>query len=335
MEAVTALTTMDTPPTAEEVKDILVRRGEKKIVGSSLLGAIWSNGSDKEGEDLFELYLLEKLRTCSNSELTRKVEASLVYEDREYLVRAEVFFSKHGDRLRRDIDSAFGPYFEEQIRRMANSFGHEERGQDIIRKARGLEDSIRKELTRKALDVLCRKGSLHDIDRIRTNLRTGYTGTSIEDVTFMAKFGQFDDVGLLANVEPPYFGTALSSPASLGKFQHEVGRALLRMARHVPVAKLYSVTMPEAMLKRTIALCPASRFSQISDDALTELLKHDSADVRKAASILAVRTFPKTRTKKILKAYMSSNRFRYYNVFHWLDLGVSMSRKDARMVAQL
>ena len=93
--------------------------------------------------------------------------------------------------------------------------------------------------------------------------------------------------------------------------------------------------MRPVILKKTIELCAESRFSKISNDTLLKLLNHESPDVRKAASIKAVQTFSVKRIKSILREYVSGDKYRYYNVIHWLDLGASMSRDDARKVARV
>ena len=81
-----------------------------------------------------------------------------------------------------------------------------------------------------------------------------------------------------------------------------------------------------------IELCPQSRFAKISNDALFDLLDHDSSDVRKAAAMKAVLVFSVTRIRSVLHEYLDKHR--YYNVIHWLDLGASMSRDEARKVIQ-
>ena len=92
--------------------------------------------------------------------------------------------------------------------------------------------------------------------------------------------------------------------------------------------------MPAAILKKTIELCAESRFAKISQDALLALFNHESEGVRKAAAVLAVRAFPAKLIKAILREYVRSDKYRYYNVIHWLDLGASMSRDDTRKVAR-
>ena len=332
-EAVLALQSTNRPLTPEEIKKILTRPSQRRTGG--LLGAFSYQGSDKEGEKLYDTYEMNSLRACTNAELTRKVDASHVYDDKQYFVRAETYFSRHGDLLRSDIDDTFASYFDERIARMEKSFGHTQGGMDVVQKTKELGDFIRKGLTRKGLDVLCRKGSRSDVCRVRTNLQTGFSGTSMEDVKFIAKCGCIDDVDILVNIESPNYGGGLSAILPYGEFQDEVAKALLKITRPVSIEDLFSYTMPEAILKRTVSLCPEARFSRISNDAINVLLHNDSADVRRAASIMVVRTLSKARIRKILQEYISGDTIWYYNVVHWLDLGVSMSRRDARRVARL
>ena len=47
-------------------------------------------------------------------------------------------------------------------------------------------------------------------------------------------------------------------------------------------------------------------------------------NVRKASSLKAVKTLTKKRLRVLLDEYVFKDSFRYYNVIHWLDFGVSM-----------
>jgi len=106
------------------------------------------------------------------------------------------------------------------------------------------------------------------------------------------------------------------------------------LARNILSQIVFSLEMPAAILKKTIELCAESRFAKISQRVLLALFNHESDGVRKAAAVLAVRALPAKRIKSILREYVSSDKYRYYNVIHWLDLGASMSRDDARKVAR-
>ena len=325
-EAIATLLKLGRPFTQEEVKKILVP--PQKYPSYGLLGGM----SDKRGEELFARYQLEELKKYPEAELTRRVEAAHMFDDAPYFARVERYFSKHAEELRRDIGDTFSAYFEERIRREETAFGDTSSYMDLIAKTRSLEDSHRKNLTRKGLDILCRKGKREDLERIRFNLQNGYAGTSKADAEYLAKNGEWTDISLLINAEVPNFSWSIFEDD--GGFQDEVAKAVLRMSRGYSVSKLFLFEISPNILKKVIDLCPESRFSKMSHDTLFALLDNELADVRKAASIKVVRTFAKKQIKSILHEYAGGDKYRYYNVIHWLDLGASMPRDEARKVAR-
>ncbi|MDQ6987970.1 MAG: hypothetical protein Q9M25_09225, partial [Mariprofundaceae bacterium] len=63
------------------------------------------------------------------------------------------------------------------------------------------------------------------------------------------------------------------------------------------------------------------------------LFNHKSERVRKVTALLAIRSLTVKRIRDTLREYVLGDNYRYYNVIHWLDLGASMRRDDAKKVA--
>lgn len=331
-EAVAALLKLGKPLVEEEIKKILVP--PQKQPRSALLGLGSAAGSDKAGEEIFQQYQLDVLKSLSEAELEKRVGASLMYDNAAYFALVERYFRNHADELRRDVDDRFSAYFEERIRRIEAAFGESSATHDLVKKTRDLEGYLRKELTRRALNVLCAAQKPEDLQRIRANLLDGYAGAAKLDAVYLGRHGEWSDIPMLANAEGPRLGTTLLTMSSDEEFQVEVARAITSIGKKHSVSDLLSLEMPAAILKKTIELCAESRFAKISRDALLALFNHESEGVRKAAAVLAVRALTAKRIRSILREYVGSDRYRYYNVIHWLDLGASMSRDDARKVAR-
>ena len=323
-EAITALSKLGRTFTEEEARKILVQPQQQPGLGS-----------DRKGEELFARYQMERLKKLPEEELTRKVESGRMYDDGAYFARVESYRAEHVEELRRDIDDAFKAYFEERIRRMETFLGDSPAGKDLAKKFkdqdRNLEDFHRKRLTRQGLDILCRAGEREDLQRIRGNLQSGYAGASKTDAEYLGKYGEWTDISLLLNIEATMLSGTLTDYED---FQGEVARAVLSISRGHPISELFSLEMPAFILKKTIDICSELRFSNISRDTLFGLLNHKSPDVRKAASIKAVLALSLERVKSILHEYVSGGSYRYYNVIHWLDLGVSMPHDEALKVAR-
>ena len=331
-EAIVVLSNMGRSFSQEEIKNILI-----KTQGRASLSGLFG---EKE-RTLLAQRQLKELKRLSESELTSKIDVSYMYDDDAYFARAEKYYMKYGKELRSNIDDTFNTYYEERIRRTETTFGALDgisEIENLINRYRKLEDFDRKELTRRGdfdrkeltrrgLDILCRANKHEDLVRIRKNLQEGYTETSTEDVKYLGRNGDWEDISLLAN-------SNLSTSADYSGLQDQIAKAILNIARRRSVSDLVSIEMPANILKRMIELCSSSKFSKIADAALFVLFNHESVDVRKAASIKAVQVFSAKRIRSILREYISNDKYRYYNVIHWLDLGASMPRAEARKVAR-
>ncbi|HBP88371.1 MAG TPA: hypothetical protein DD706_11820 [Nitrospiraceae bacterium] len=331
-EAIAVLIKLGKPLADEEIKKILIP--PQKQVVSGLLGLGSVAGSDKVGEELFQQFQLDSLKRLSEEELEKRVGVDLIYDDAAYFALVERYFRKHADELRRDVDDRFSAYFEERIRRIKVAFGDNAASQNLVKKTRDLKGYLCKKLTRHGLNVLCAAKKPEDLQRIRANLRDGYAGASKLDAEYLGRHGEWTDIPILANAEGPSLGGTLLTISGDEEFQVEFAMAITSIGKKQSVSDLLSLEMPAALLKKTIELCSKSRFARISRDALLALFNHKSDGVRKAAAVLAVRALPAKRIKTILREYVASDNYRYYNVIHWLDLGASMSRDDAKKVAR-
>jgi len=316
----------------EEIKNILVP--PQKQTGSWGIGLVGSAGTDAVGEKLFKQYQLDSLKKLPEENLEERVRKHIMFDDAAYFALMERYFSNHAGELRQDVDDRFNTFFNKRIGQMEAAYGDSSLRQDLVKKLRDLEGFLRKCLTRQGLNVLCTAQKPEDLDRIRANLRDGYAGTSKLDAEYLGRHGEWTDIPILVNADNPLLDIPIPTISGLQEFQVEVAKAITSIGKRHPISDLLSIEMPAAVLKMVIGLCSESRFAQISRDALLALFNHKSDQVRKAAAVLSVRAFPAKRIKSILREYVSSDNYRYYNVIHWLDLGASMRRYDAKKIAR-
>lgn len=332
-EAVNALIQLGNQYSKDEIKKILV--SSQAQPRSGLFGLAIPESSDAVGRKLFEQYELVSMKNLSRKELKKIVETNSVFDDAPYFALTEMYFKDHADELRCNVKDRFCTYFEERIKRMEAEFGDSDSTKDLIKKTRDLEQYLRQDLTRKGLDILCAFHKPEDLPLIRSNLRDGYTEASILDAEYLRRHGEWADIPLLANaIFPTSSATNLLIVKDRGKFQLEVARAIVSIGKNYPISDLLALEMPVGILRRTIELCSESRFAKISQNTLFALFDHDSEEVRKAAALLAVRAFTARRIKSVLRDYVLGDKHRYYNVIHWLDLGASLSRGEAKTVAK-
>ena len=201
-EAMTALLRLGESLGDEDVKAILVKP-QKGFSQGGLLGVLAGMNRDIKGEELFSLYQLEKLKESSEEELTQKTEGTFVYDDLAYFARAEKYFSKYAVDLRRNIDDGFIGYINEQMERMESVSGNSSAIKGAITGSKNADESHRKRLIRRGLDILCRWSKREDLERIRKNLEEDFAGASKADAEYLEKHGQWTDITLLSNVTAP------------------------------------------------------------------------------------------------------------------------------------
>jgi hypothetical protein len=184
-------------------------------------------------------------------------------------------------------------------------------------------------MVRKGTDVLCEKKELEDLDRVRQVTLSGFVRFSPLDAEYFKRHGEWQDIGLLINVLNRSDG---SSSLLAGLFDddkvHIIAEAIHSIGR-ARFPELCSFGIPDRLLARVIDLATSKEISELSDSEFIGLFAMASNDVRKAILPKAVTALSKTRLKKLLIAYTNDDSTRYYNVFYWLDLGISLGRKQA------
>jgi hypothetical protein len=186
---------------------------------------------------------------------------------------------------------------------------------------RSAEQVVRKELMRSAVDIICRKAQATDVERIRRNIKSDFVAGSVADLDYMSRFGGWDDIEALAALESDAGRGGALAIFGDPEFHAAKARAIYKLGRS-DINKLMGMNIPGHIKTQVLLLCSEAVFSSMEDRVLLELLNDDSTMLRKRVALMAVRIFPVRRLKHLLKTYVSTAEYRYYNVIHWLDLGV-------------
>ena len=209
---------------------------------------------------------------------------------------------------------------------LAGKFRHGAQA-DLVDKTRSLGKHLRSEFTREGLDIICHKLDVADLPLVRSMLAHGTLDYSAADLSYLTKFGEWCDVPLvIACLERPDYSrkfATLLSIASSAKYD-DAARTLYALGKHRP-GDLLATAMPGYLLARVIPLISAKAFEGLSDAVIVALMRSETENVRKLASLKYLRAFPRRRMKQFLDTYMHEEQF-YYNVIHWFDFGISVPR---------
>ncbi|MFM0366325.1 HEAT repeat domain-containing protein [Paraburkholderia sediminicola] len=300
-----------------EIEQILV----KKNHGNALLGL-----SDPTSAACLDTFKWRRLNSLTDAVLEDTMVASLSLFEREaYFVLTERRFRARAAALRAAVDDRFEAYYTERIRKMASEVGPDS---ETIERMPPLKPFIIKSLMQLGLDLLCRKSETCDLARIRRWAKTEMDSFSIDFINYIRKHGEWEDIPLIIRCAGLNVNDSFNSLDFTSGFLNKnisCATTLLALARG-RVSDLIATQMPQNLLAAVITNISDKAFRGFSDETLMTLLDSDNTDVRRAVALKCVRAHPKARLKKILERYAKPGKQRFYNVVHWLDFGISLSR---------
>lgn len=303
-----------------EAKNILIKKVQRNALGLLAMGV-----SDSEGDTLWSHFQLNRLRSLTDRELeTAAAVADLIFDQDPHFVLAERKFKHRGEDLRRFIDDQYKEKFSLALHSYTEKFREET---DLLEKIRSLEDVIRKELTRKGLDVICRRAERCDLGRVRLALRNGFIDYDAVDVEYLGRFGEWEDIQLIIDlVSRPASGKGSSLIQGTNEnIYRAAARAIYALGR-TRLPEVLAMPVPGSLLAQLIVEITGKTFCNLIDASINLLLRSEDDAVRKSAALKCVRSLPKKRIVTLLANYISDGQFRYYNVVHWLDFGASTPR---------
>jgi hypothetical protein len=316
-EAMQALIASGRSYSVEQAKAFLVR----KSPNATGLGLFALSQTDTEGEAVLAQYTEQFYDSLTVAQLEEEDRAA-IFDQNAYFALIRRDFKSRGDDLRKAVADHFVDRFEALLGEMGRRHGAQA---DLVEKTRALGKHLRSAFTREGLDIICQKLDVIDLPLVRTMLARGGLDYSAADLRYLAKFGEWCDVPLvIASLERPEYGrkfATLLSIASSTKYD-DAARTLHALGKRRP-GDLLAAAMPGYLLARVIPLISDKAFAGLSDAVIVPLMRSETEDVRKLASLKYLRAFPRRRVKQFLDTYMGAEQF-YYNVIHWFDFGISV-----------
>ncbi|BCG47166.1 hypothetical protein GEOBRER4_n1991 [Citrifermentans bremense] len=304
----------------DEAKNILVKPTATGIARGLI-------GSDPHGEACFKKFLKQRQRALKYKELEAAAAKDSIVDNDAYFILVQRSFKRLGDSLRSSIDNNF----ETEVSAWLSQFA----GHPNYEKAKELEGFIRKTLMRKALDVIRERGDHCDLERIRRLLKNGSIEYSVEDIQYLGKHGEWEDIKLVIDMLTRQIGerTLLTISAIDQTKAKYAAQAIYALGRQ-RVVDLLGIEKPKELLVLVLKEIHDKVFAQLSDSYIESLLRSEDESVRKTTALKAIKSLPKKRLEKLFRQYLAGASPLHYNVIHWLDFGISVPRERAVSGAQ-
>ena len=151
---------------------------------------------------------------------------------------------------------------------------------------------------------------------------------------YLGRFGSWDDIERILRMKDKdeNQSTLLGSNYTKAKVEKSMAQALEKIGR-ARFVDLLERLQPHALLHSVINVVSNRAFTRLSDEKILELMHVEDEYVRKVTALRCLQALPKLRNRRLLEKYMDKKK-QYYNVIHWLDLGLSMPKSYVQKIVR-
>ena len=223
------------------------------------------------------------------------------------------------------VEDRYKQAFANALAEMTARYGEDSQ---LVKQIKGLEDFVRGGFVRDALDIVLRKSDANGLPFVRKHLADSSLEYSQHDLEYLGRYGEWQDIPLIVSLVGRHARGASWLSSGDGKKTRLAARALHRIGKG-RTGELLGIKMPSELLARVVHALSDREFKTLSNEQIGDLLSSVSDRVRKITALKCMRSFAKKRLIKTLQDYVAGEKHRYYNVVHWLDLGVSAPKEIA------
>ncbi|BBF82636.1 hypothetical protein EM6_3277 (plasmid) [Asticcacaulis excentricus] len=310
----------------DEAKKVIIKSEPKR---SGLLSS--SSNPTPEEERWWNAYRHQKLCMHAEADLINSLKPDSLHSWETELALYDAYFRTHSAELRANLADGFKGALENKFEAHTKTFSN--LGLDHFSTSKNLLSFIGTGLVSDGLTILCRHGSNADLPLVRKCVDSFEPYSSIELLRFLAKFGEWEDiervVKIVGKTDPRYYGLFSNNDDNYDL----AAKIVCKLATRRTIDLFNSSISPYIMTK-ILKFISNRDFLSLTDEHLLKMFSNESDNLRRMVALKCVQHLPKTRLSALLERYQVNGEYRYYNVIHWLDLGVSMPSDVARTVAK-
>ena len=326
LEAIRALSDMAVPISENRAKEALTVVSATGRLAGLIGGVPFANDFSKFEE--YQRYLLSKKTLEQLLEIERNDSP---FSADALLTACYIFPRRTAVRLRSLLKDGFKDRFDSRLKEIERLSPL--RAKELAKSARDLKGFSCRRQTQAAIDILAAQLKGKDLALIREIIDRREISASKEVLSYLFRFGAWEDVERILKLKENVTGQ--NGLLSDDRSQHDklVGKTLFKVGRLRIVDLLEKIKSHRT--KALVIFASTQRaILGLSDNTLLELMNEDDDNVRKITALKCLQSLPNARINGLLDAYTVRDEFRYYNVIHWLDLGVSMPKRFAKKIVR-
>ncbi|MGG8297417.1 DUF4062 domain-containing protein [Klebsiella sp. 141251] len=174
-------------------------------------------------------------------------------------------------------------------------------------------------------DWIASKKNKSDIHLIRSYLKNENSLISSNIISYFSRFGEWCDVNVLVNYDKSSKWSIKKHDSNPSKLKNMLCQTIIKLSG-VKISELLEMHMGEDLRKSIIAKISKAGINRLSIDQVVNLMNSDNSKTREAMCLKYINCVSKEKIIQVQNIILEKDTY-YYNVVHWLDLGVSLKKE--------
>ena len=188
-----------------------------------------------------------------------------------------------------------------------------------------IENGVKQNICSLYADWIASRMNKNDIQLIRSYLKNENSLISKNIISYFSRFGEWCDVHILVNYDKSTKWSTPKNDSGPSKLKNILCQTIIKLSG-VKISELLEMHMDEDLRKSLITKVSKAGINRLSIDKIVNLMNSDNSKTREAICLKYINCVSKEKVTQIQKIILEKDTY-YYNVVHWLDLGVSLKKE--------
>ncbi|MDN4626571.1 DUF4062 domain-containing protein [Erwinia sp. PsM31] len=288
---------------------------------------IYKDKDGKENKSLHDVYTKLTLYLEDKKYLEAKASESFNFNVDALLALAVKDKKKYTPKVRGILNDNCEEHFKSIVSAIPN------KNEALIDALNKIGDNVRSNIVSQCAEWLLQHMDDSDLIILRRLLSDNCISLTPVVLSYLSRFGEWEDIKLICCPNEDLNGNKKLLGGLSNKVSILAAQTILKLARGRE-NELLTFSINENILAIIVAGFNKTAFMSISDENIKKLLGHENSAIREKTSQKVVQFSSRSKIETIMADVLSTHQY-FYNVVHWLDLGLSMKKEISQRATRL
>lgn len=302
---------------------LLIYMAKDDYINAKTLAKTWLVYKDNKGlivNESYDRFLNETMHYESVEHIKKRLESELRFDGFPLLALAKKGLDVYTNTVRETISDDC----EKQYMSILEKYSGND-SESAIATFSQIEGGIKQRICILYADWIASKLDKKELELMRTFLRSEHAMLTNNLITYFSRFGDWSDVLELVKFDKSNKWSLIGGKSSISLIKSLLCNSIVKLSSG-KVSELLMLNIDANLKKVIIARLTKASINKLSTDEIIRLMNDGNSSIREAICLKYINCAPKERIVHIQSEILSKETY-FYNVVHWLDMGVSLKKE--------